>query len=257
MDRRAIGEQYGTSANLSARIALHQQCSVNAYGLQRWIFDRLQLQSGQRVLEIACGAGSLWRENLDRLEDVELVLSDISPAMLETTRAIVPSARFVNCALPDLPFASRAFDVVIANHMLYHVADRERGLREIQRVLRPEGVLFASTNGAEHLREIKDLMGAFGIAGGDVSSSFTLENGASQLARVFASVQCEEYEDALRVEDAELLVAYIASMNAQAADVVRARHDEMRARIATPFMIRKSTGLFVARATPAPLDAGR
>ena len=63
MDSRAIALQYGTSANLAARIALHQRCSTNPYGLQRWVFDRLGLTPGQRVLEVACGTGSLWREN--------------------------------------------------------------------------------------------------------------------------------------------------------------------------------------------------
>src|SRR2546430_14213021 len=125
--------QYATSTNLSARIALHQRCSTNAYGFQRWVFDRLALAPGARVLEIACGTGSLWRENADRMPEARLVLSDFAMAMLETTKQAVREARFVNCALPDLPFADGRFDVVIANHMLYHVTAREQALREIRR----------------------------------------------------------------------------------------------------------------------------
>ena len=67
----SLAAQYATSANLAARIALHQRCSTNTYGLQRWIFDRLDLREGERVLEIACGTGSLWRENADRSFDIE------------------------------------------------------------------------------------------------------------------------------------------------------------------------------------------
>src|ERR1041385_7556165 len=152
MDREAIKEQYRSSANLAARIALHRECSTNPYGLQRWIFDRLALGPGQRVLEIACGTGSLWWENRDRFpRDVRLILSDISPGMVETTRTAVPGAAgYAACALPDLPFGDGLFDLVIANHMLYHVADLPRGLREIRRVLRHGGTLFAATNGSEH-----------------------------------------------------------------------------------------------------------
>ena len=248
MDRTAIKQQYGTSANLAARIALHRQCSTNPYGLQRWIFDRLALAPGQRVLEIACGTGSLWLENRDRIpRDLRLVLSDISPGMIETTRRAVPSvAAYVACALPDLPFGGDFFDVVIANHMLYHVEERQRGLREIRRVLRRGGTLLAATNGREHLREIKELMSGFGIEGGDVSASFTMENGEEQLREVFSEVRRDDYPDALRVTDPELLVRYIASITPRAEALEREMRAAVAARIAADgaFHVVKSTGAF-------------
>lgn len=240
-----LATQYGTSANLAARIALHQQCSTNPYGLQRWVLDRLQLADGQRVLEIACGTGSLWRENADRIPAVDLVLTDLSLAMIETTRRVVPRARFASCALPELPFASGSFDVVIANHMLYHVADRQRGLEEIRRVLRSDGVLYATTNGVEHLREIRELMRDFGLDDGShVSAPFTLENGLDQLRAVFANVSRTDYEDSLRVTDPELLVAYIASIGGVRDGMREAIAGRMREGV---FEVRKATGIFVAR----------
>jgi SAM-dependent methyltransferase len=243
-----LSSQYATSTNLAARIALHQRCSTNAYGFQRWVFDRLALTPGVRVLEIACGTGSLWRENADRMPAARLVLSDFAMAMLETTAQVVRDARFVNCALPELPFASGRFDVVIANHMLYHVADRERALHEIRRVLRDGGTLFATTNGIEHLRELKALMQRFGIDASDISASFTLENGEAQLRRVFGDVRCQEYLDSLHVTDPELVLGYLASMSSRSAEIVAARREEILAAIELPFDIRKSSGLFVATA---------
>jgi ubiquinone/menaquinone biosynthesis C-methylase UbiE len=295
MDRRSLGVQYSSSANLAARIELHQRFSVNAQGLQRWIFERLRLRDGMRVLEIACGAGSLWRENLHQVSGhfgpaghlglgnlepnhlepnhlepnhlepnpltpnpltpnpLRLTLSDFSVGMVEATRGVVPGAGFVCCALPDLPFADDSFDLVIANHMLYHVEDRRRGLGDIRRVLRTGGSLFASTNGIDHLREIKALMRDFGVEGGDVSASFTLENGEAQLREVFDSVEREDYLDELRVTEADVLLRYIASFGPGAAAIVDARAREMRTaierRIADDgaFYVIKSTGSFVAR----------
>jgi SAM-dependent methyltransferase len=257
MDSQSLALQYGTSANLAARIALHKRCSTNGYGLQRWVFDRLKLVPGQRVLEVACGTGSLWRDNLGRIPaGLRLTLSDLSVAMLRTTGEALQGApaAFVACALPDLPLNDAPFDVVIANHMLYHVADRQRGLRELRRVLRPGGLLFATTNGREHLRELKQLMLDFGIEGGDISASFTMENGEEQLRGVFADVQRDDYPDQLHVTDPDLLLAYIASMNAAASEIVQARSEEMREvieeRIARDgaFEIVKVTGAFVAHA---------
>jgi ubiquinone/menaquinone biosynthesis C-methylase UbiE len=256
MDQQAIARQYATSANLAARIALHQRCSTNAYGLQRWVFDRLDLAARGRVLEIACGTGSLWRENLDRLPPrPRLFLSDLSLSMLETTakvlRAAGRAATFTACALPDLPFADESFDLVVANHMLYHVAERLRGLGEIRRVLRHGGSLFAATNGVQHLHEIKELMRGLGIDAADVSASFTLENGDEQLRPIFGEVRCEEYADSLRVTDPELVMDYIASVSPHAAATVAARREDLRSAIAArtgpdgAFHIVKSTGAFV------------
>ncbi len=244
-----LTSQYATSANLAARIALHRRCSANAYGFQRWVFDRLGLAPGVKVLEIACGTGSLWRENADRMPSLGLVLSDFAMAMLRTTAEGVCGARFVNCALPDLPFEAGSFDVVIANHMLYHVAERERALGEIRRVLRHGGSLFATTNGIDHLRELKILMQRFGIEASDISAGFTLENGKAQLRRVFDDVRCEEYPDSLHVTEPALVLDYLASMSARSAEVVRARRDEILAAIQLPFEISKSSGLFVVRGT--------
>ena len=55
----------------------------------------------------------------------------------------------------DLPFEDESFDGVVANHMLYHVPDRPQALAEIRRVLRSAGRVFATTNGGDHLQEIK------------------------------------------------------------------------------------------------------
>jgi SAM-dependent methyltransferase len=173
--------------------------------------------------------------------------------MVEATRAVLPAARFVGCALPDLPFRDDSFDLVIANHMLYHVEDRRRGLTDIRRVLRTGGSLFASTNGIDHLREIKALMRDFGIEGGDVSASFTLENAETQLRDVFESVERDDYIDELHVTEADGLLRYIASFGPAAAAIVDARAREMRTaierRIADrgAFYVVKSTGSFVAR----------
>ena len=252
MDQRSIAQQYATPANLAARIALHERCSTNAYGLQRWIFDRLNLAAGQRVLEVGCGSGSLWIENRDRMPPLTLVLTDFSIGMVEAARRNV-AATFASCALPELPFAGGTFDVVIANHVLYHVAGRERAFAEIRRVLVRGGLLFAATNGEGHLREIKELMREAGIDAGDVSSGFTLENGEAQLRPGFESVERAEYHDGLRVTDPNLILAYIASMSPRASEVVASRNAEMRAAIEAriardgAFYVAKSTGAFTAR----------
>ncbi|MBF0109852.1 MAG: methyltransferase domain-containing protein [Magnetococcales bacterium] len=62
----------------------------------------------------------------------------------------------VLCADPTfLPFAAHTFDAVFSNMALHWIADRRAALKEIRRVLKPEGVFFFSMAGAETLIELR------------------------------------------------------------------------------------------------------
>jgi SAM-dependent methyltransferase len=223
-DQRYLrAEQYRDAANLRARMALHERFSVNHYPWQRWVFDRLNLPAQCRVLELGCGPGKLWLENADRLASGWVVaLADYSSGMVREARqglceAVLaaksaPSFTFVNLDAQALPFANASCDAIIANHMLYHVPDRARALREIRRVLRPGGRFYAATNGEGHLRELDELLTRAGQPPlGRPANHFTLERGAAELALVFTQVALERYEDDLAVTEAAPLVAYLRS----------------------------------------------
>jgi SAM-dependent methyltransferase len=77
--------------------------------------------------------------------------------MVELTRARGVAAHVGD--VQELPFSDGEFDVAVANHMLYHVPDVDRGLAELARVLRPGGRLVASTNSVHSLREMWELVG--------------------------------------------------------------------------------------------------
>lgn len=212
--------QYKTSANLDARIALHARFSQNRYGWMRWVFDQIQLPQNVRVLELGSGPGSLWLENLSRLpSDIRLTLSDASEGMTRKARlALGGESLPINLAQIEasrLPFGSAVFDVVIANHMLYHVPQRERALEEIRRVLNPEGRLYATTIGAEHMYELDELVSRFDPALAGAPSNrecgFSLENGALQLGKSFNSIEQRRYPDSLNVTESAALTEYIAS----------------------------------------------
>jgi ubiquinone/menaquinone biosynthesis C-methylase UbiE len=214
-----LTKQYHNAANLNDRIQLHVRFSTNSYGWHPWIFDQLKIAPRSRVLEVGCGPGRLWSENIARLPgDWDMTLSDFSPGMLDEARHNLASAgrpfRFEVIDAQSIPFADASFDAVLANHMLYHVPDRPRALSEIRRVLRPGGRLYASTVGAAHLREIGELVRRFDariVFGIGDEASFTLESGAQQLAPYFSSVVLHRYEDALIITEAEPLIAYVLS----------------------------------------------
>lgn len=120
-EREQLQEQYRTNANLRARIDLHERFSTSAISYPRWVFDGYAFSDEADVLEVGCGDGNIWRENLDRIPDGwRLILSDLSSGMVEAARgAIGDRAEYVVADVQELPFADGSFDGVIANHMLF------------------------------------------------------------------------------------------------------------------------------------------
>jgi len=257
-------DQYQRPNNLAARMQVHQRFSRNTYGWNRWVYDHLNLKPGMLVLELGCGTGILWRENVARLpREIQVVLSDYSPGMLAEARHHLGSDErfsFVEFDAQAIPLVSARFDLVIANHMLYHVPDLSLALSEIERVLRPQGHLAAATNGEDHMRELYDLMRHFDPnvrQDNNSASRFGLQNGDALLAPFFTSRDLFLYDDALWITESQPLVAYIMSMWGMGTWGMGARDDEQQSNLEALInaqiedkggvFIHKSTGLFWAR----------
>jgi ubiquinone/menaquinone biosynthesis C-methylase UbiE len=253
-----LEKQYKDSSNLGARINLHQRFSINPNSWHPWVFDHFDLPPRSRILELGCGPGTLWLENLGRIPaGWEIVLSDFSAGMLEETRRNLEKQRTFQFNIIDaqsIPCESKSFDAVIANHMLYHVPDRLAALAEIRRVLKPAGHFYASTAGDQHLVEIADLIGKFdpGLIswGMKAANSFTLENGMGQLSQGFAKTKLYRYENALEVTEVDPLVDYILSGRAHILMERQAAFKEFVARAMESrggvFHITIDSGLFVS-----------
>jgi SAM-dependent methyltransferase len=224
LDQRYLKfEQYKDASHLNARIQLHQRFSTNPYGWFKWVFDQLLLPPATHILEIGCGPGTLWLENQNRIPSGwHITLSDFSPGMVREARSNISSNlnRFTYAGSDGMaiPFPKETFGAVIANHILYHFTDRKKALAEISRVLKPEGIFFASTIGENHLMELSQIMADFTPTGGNYFSpalnpcGFTLENGTHQLTPWFDPIEIHHYPDSLVITETEPLVAYILSM---------------------------------------------
>ncbi len=258
--------QYKDSAHLAARAQLHQRFSTAKTDWKLWVFDHLALEEGEQVLECGCGPGWLWRGNLKNIPaGCQITLTDLSPGMVaEAEEALSDTPhqfQFQTADIQDLPFADDSFDCVIANHMLYHVPDLAQALGEVQRVLQPNGRFCAVTNGADHMRELKemreDALKYIGLGGEEIpgfSLPFRLENGAALLEPFFSQVELVHYEDSLLVTEVQPLVDYAFSTK-EAQDLLtidrlaRIRQfvaDRMTAS-GGALHITKAVGMFVAR----------
>jgi SAM-dependent methyltransferase len=246
-ERASVEEQYRTTTNLRARIALHRRFSTSPLSYPRWVFDGYDFGDDADVLEVGCGDAMIWRENRDRIPDGwRLTLTDLSDGMVGAARdALGDRARYGVADVAELPFDDGAFDAVIANHMLFHVEDRTRALGELRRVLRPGGRFVATTIGVDHLLELREL--APPQPGGQWAHArgrFTIESAPAELAPFFVDVEAERYPDSLEVTEAGPLVDFIRSRGDESEERLEAMRAHVEAAIARDgaFHVTKDTG---------------
>ena len=256
---KSLKTQYQNASNISARIRLHEMYSQNQTGWFPWIYHNCKITDGMRILEIGCGDGTLWNENMAKLpQNISAVLSDISEGMLHDVRRRIGSdSRFSFQAFDchRIPFVSDSFDLVIANHVLFYCDDIAKVCREVSRILVPGGRFLCSTYGASHMQEITALVQEFDsriqLSGDALYARFGLENGAELLAPYFSEISTQLYDDALYVTDAAPLIEYILSCHGNQNQYLLERYQDFRRFVEKKtlkgFHITKSAGLFICR----------
>jgi SAM-dependent methyltransferase len=107
---------------------------------------------GRRVADVGCGDGIMALGVLSRARPAELVGYDVNPVdigiLLRRAQAygvadvLPPELRFEQSEPTRIPAADASFDVIYTWSAFEHVLDPPAVLREIRRILEPDGVLF-------------------------------------------------------------------------------------------------------------------
>ena len=97
--------------------------------------------------------------------------------------------------------------------MLYHVPDLYKGLSEVSRVLKDGGKFYCATYGENGIMEyVYGLFADYGVETSTKNTSFTLQNGAEKLSKVFPKVKRYDYIDSLEVTNLDDLADYVYSL---------------------------------------------
>jgi len=94
------------------------------------------LDGRHRILEIGCGPGDDARRLAARGHEVVGVDVEASSGWDVPS----PGVTFIECSAEQLPFPDASFDAVLERDALHHIGEPGRALREMRRVLRPDGV---------------------------------------------------------------------------------------------------------------------
>jgi ubiquinone/menaquinone biosynthesis C-methylase UbiE len=110
------------------------------------LIDLAEVQPGMHVLDVACGTGVVTRLVAERVGSSGRVVGlDINAAMLSVARQLAPvggaTVEWLEASALAIPLPESSFDVVLCQHGLQQFPDRSKALREMRRVLTPEGRL--------------------------------------------------------------------------------------------------------------------
>lgn len=156
---QSVLEEYGEAYFHNYNYADRTMGKYSMYWFARRYYaalaKRYAPQQGGKLLELGCGLGHLLGLLQD---DFQCVGIDLAAYSIEQTRLNAPQAEAMMMSADDLSaFADGEFGAVIALHLVEHLPDPARTLRDINRILRNNGLLlFATPNPRYSLRVFKD-----------------------------------------------------------------------------------------------------
>ena len=212
----AVCPYYGSGDQLKAKHV--GTTMLSGRRLETWALERVPLHANSMVLDAGCGWGRFTWPLIERfgLASANVICSDSSLGMLQSAAEEATRRRhhpkFVTSDLQALPFPAQHFDGVMANHVLYHLADIPAGVRELARVLKEDGWLLTTTNSDDirvpvlefHYAAL-DKLGIDYVS--EARSPFSMENGKQILDSSFRNVDQIYFEDETLYCSADAFVA--------------------------------------------------
>ncbi|MCO5207472.1 MAG: class I SAM-dependent methyltransferase [Anaerolineae bacterium] len=257
-----VKRQYAAEDNLAIRIRTHKLYTEPKLDFVAWVLDHINWRGDEVVLDVGCGSGNYVAAT--RPHARHYVANDFSFGMLSGLE--FDGLERVNLNAEKLPYASNSADVILANHMIYHIMDAPAAVREFRRVLRQGGTLLAATNSRHSMAELDTILqaatqrlGAQPLRTASSVLTFTLENGAALLEQQFANVTCDVLDAAFVFPEAQPVIDYLSTTRERhvarlpagvtwndlvvvLTELVQSEIDEHGA-----FRVNKQTGVFVCK----------
>ncbi|HKK45149.1 MAG TPA: methyltransferase domain-containing protein [Balneolaceae bacterium] len=176
------------------------------------LVERANLQSGQTVLDVACGTGIVALLASQKVGGEGSVSGlDPNPGMLAVVRSLGQSIEWYEASAEAIPLPDNTFDVVFCQMGLQFIEDKVVALKEMRRVLAPGGRLLLNVPGpaAKPFSIMADAMKKYisEQAAGFVSHVFSLHD-PDQIKQLadragFSDIRAVPHKKELRLPKAE------------------------------------------------------
>ena len=147
-------------ADQSHALSRHYAQKDAAYfnGARHDFVARLPQDAGAAILEVGCGTGATGVAAFAAGRAARYVGIEIDPASAESARAVLNEVLIGDVERLELPWQPATFDALILSEVLEHLVDPWAVLARLARVVRPGGMVLASSPNVAHWRLIRELV---------------------------------------------------------------------------------------------------
>ncbi|MFH1894703.1 MAG: class I SAM-dependent methyltransferase [Patescibacteria group bacterium] len=137
MEIEAIIPEYH-SKNILVRKLFLKRLEI-AIGLAQ---KKINLKNDLNIIDLGCGEGKLLKLLEERFKNIKIFGIDIEPSVIETENFLKAKIKIAD--IKDSGFPNNFFDIAFCLDVLEHFKDLEIPVREIKRILKPDGLLIVS-----------------------------------------------------------------------------------------------------------------
>lgn len=151
------------SANVQTEVKRLQAQVELFWGKEVRIYQDFGLTDGMKVLECGCGPGYLIEKIIGHFPRCRVVGLESDPYLVETAKKNfqdkgIDVEDVVRQSIMDIEFPDNSFDFVVTRLVLEHLPDPAAAVKEVHRVLRPEGkAVFIDNDFDIHLKTFPDI----------------------------------------------------------------------------------------------------
>lgn len=213
------------------RYDFYKEYSAREQEWFQWIFDRLELFEGIKVLDMGCGRGNIWVRNWSKIpQGSTITLVDKRHSAIEFLKSFYQKNQsflqkgvrfqFLNQDIEtDFVFRER-YDRIVADHLWTFISNPEKLMKAIRNALTPNGFMHLTHNSYGFMEKVQQLFEKTGIAVDlnkkirqQTKERIQLEN---YMKNCFAQVKGAVFENKLvGIRKAEALLRYIQSQDLQ------------------------------------------